>query len=428
MREKEAINALVYKETLSYLEKNGSKVEIGSYIERVTSFKKALLGPRLLQAERLKKKSSPSTDEEKKEMSLVPYSYAVGSLMYAMVCTRPDIARYWAVLEHNVGRYPFPYGKDIDNYLKEAYYSADRSGEPAMITKLTKAAAYANLNHSIQSEQQCEEEMNSILLELDLDGDITAILPGGGAHVTHDGRLIILIRDCGLHIVEKSTFFLYFNLFSIHESNVSPSDSKLESQNHSHSTGFEIPRLEDLWDIEQHFKAVRAPFDDQGTMNKRTLSELVKNGRHNPSPDPARFRSNQQGIRSWTLNQALDERYPPSPYSSLLSLRLGCGNGNAKFELVFSCLLCLAHSTLFAGGRIQLSKLKSHSIYRILPTTLLLARLPTRMRTYRCLASRKKSRVPIAFPMQPLEIGSSKVSVFALEIEQVSSVYDKAFG
>ncbi|YP_173460.1 hypothetical protein NitaMp122 (mitochondrion) [Nicotiana tabacum] len=54
-----------------------------------------------------------------------------------------------------------------------------------------------------------------------------------------------------------------------------------------------------------------------------------------------------------------------------------------KFELVFSCLLCLAHSTLFAGGRIRLSKLKSHSIHIISPTTLLLARLPTRMRTVR---------------------------------------------
>jgi len=61
---------------------------------------------------------------------------------------------------------------------------------------------------SLQSEQQCKEEMNSILLELDLDGDITTILPGGGAHVTRDGRLIILSRDCSLHVVEQSTFFL----------------------------------------------------------------------------------------------------------------------------------------------------------------------------------------------------------------------------
>jgi len=35
---------------------------------------------------------SPSTDEEKKVMSRIPYSSAFGSLMYAMVCTRPDIA------------------------------------------------------------------------------------------------------------------------------------------------------------------------------------------------------------------------------------------------------------------------------------------------------------------------------------------------
>lgn len=33
-----------------------------------------------------------------------------------------------------------------------------------------------------------------------------------------------------------------------------------ESRNHSHSTRFEMPRLEDLWDMEQYFKAVRAPF------------------------------------------------------------------------------------------------------------------------------------------------------------------------
>ena len=38
------------------------------------------------------KKQSLQTDEEKCYMSRVPYASAVGSLMYAMVCTRPDIA------------------------------------------------------------------------------------------------------------------------------------------------------------------------------------------------------------------------------------------------------------------------------------------------------------------------------------------------
>ena len=35
---------------------------------------------------------SPSTNEEKNEMLSIPYSSAVGILMYAMICTRPDIA------------------------------------------------------------------------------------------------------------------------------------------------------------------------------------------------------------------------------------------------------------------------------------------------------------------------------------------------
>ncbi|KAJ8472279.1 hypothetical protein OPV22_026622 [Ensete ventricosum] len=35
---------------------------------------------------------SPSSDEEKEKMQKVPYASAVGSLMYAMICTRPDIA------------------------------------------------------------------------------------------------------------------------------------------------------------------------------------------------------------------------------------------------------------------------------------------------------------------------------------------------
>ncbi|CAA7045971.1 unnamed protein product [Microthlaspi erraticum] len=33
----------------------------------------------------------PKTDDEKREMKGVPYSSAIGSLMYAMMCTRPDL-------------------------------------------------------------------------------------------------------------------------------------------------------------------------------------------------------------------------------------------------------------------------------------------------------------------------------------------------
>ena len=41
---------------------------------------------------KLSKKSCPSSMKEKENMASVPYSFTVESLMYAMVCTRPDIA------------------------------------------------------------------------------------------------------------------------------------------------------------------------------------------------------------------------------------------------------------------------------------------------------------------------------------------------
>ena len=40
---------------------------------------------------KLSSKQFPSTDKEKEEMKKILYASAVGSLMYAMVCTRPDI-------------------------------------------------------------------------------------------------------------------------------------------------------------------------------------------------------------------------------------------------------------------------------------------------------------------------------------------------
>ena len=47
---------------------------------------------------KLSSKECPRTEEEVEHMSCIPYSSAVGSLMYAMVCTRPDLSHAVSVV------------------------------------------------------------------------------------------------------------------------------------------------------------------------------------------------------------------------------------------------------------------------------------------------------------------------------------------
>nr|GEX42753.1 retrovirus-related Pol polyprotein from transposon TNT 1-94 [Tanacetum cinerariifolium] len=63
----------------------------------------------------------PKSEEDKEDTSRVPYSSAVGSLMYAMVCTRPDLAHVVSVVSrymHNPGKMRWEAVKCILRYLK----------------------------------------------------------------------------------------------------------------------------------------------------------------------------------------------------------------------------------------------------------------------------------------------------------------------
>ncbi|RVW83885.1 Retrovirus-related Pol polyprotein from transposon TNT 1-94 [Vitis vinifera] len=53
---------------------------------------------------KLSKEQSPKTEEERDHMSKVPYASTIGSLMYAMVCTRPDIAHAVGVVSRFMSR------------------------------------------------------------------------------------------------------------------------------------------------------------------------------------------------------------------------------------------------------------------------------------------------------------------------------------
>ena len=63
----------------------------------------------------------PSNDSEKKDMKNIPYGSAVGSLMYAQVCTRPGISYAVGMLgryQSNLGLEHWKAAKKIMRYLK----------------------------------------------------------------------------------------------------------------------------------------------------------------------------------------------------------------------------------------------------------------------------------------------------------------------
>ncbi|KAF3684151.1 putative ribonuclease H protein-like [Capsicum annuum] len=70
---------------------------------------------------KLSKEQSPKTAQEREHMALVPYTSAVGSLMYVMVCTRPDIAHAVGVVSRymaNPGKERWEAVKWLLRYLK----------------------------------------------------------------------------------------------------------------------------------------------------------------------------------------------------------------------------------------------------------------------------------------------------------------------
>ena len=46
----------------------------------------------------LSKSMCPKTQDERTSISMIPYASAIGSIMYAMICTRPDVSYALSVM------------------------------------------------------------------------------------------------------------------------------------------------------------------------------------------------------------------------------------------------------------------------------------------------------------------------------------------
>jgi hypothetical protein len=69
----------------------------------------------------LSKTQCPLTTYERSIMSRVPYASAIGSIMYAMLCTRPDVSYAWSVIskyQANPGLEHWNAANNIFKYLR----------------------------------------------------------------------------------------------------------------------------------------------------------------------------------------------------------------------------------------------------------------------------------------------------------------------
>ena len=72
----------------------------------------------------LSKSQCPSTPDELERMSTIPYASAIGSIMYAMLCTRPDVSYALSVTsryQSNPGEVSLGDGKEYPQVLEKNY-------------------------------------------------------------------------------------------------------------------------------------------------------------------------------------------------------------------------------------------------------------------------------------------------------------------
>lgn len=110
----------------------------------------------MVKGDKLNKDQCPKTDLEREEMKNKPYARLVGSLMYAQVCTRPDIAFAVSMLsrfQFNPGSAHWIAGKKVLRYLQKTknHMLVYRKTENLEVTGYTDADFAGNFLYSKKS-------------------------------------------------------------------------------------------------------------------------------------------------------------------------------------------------------------------------------------------------------------------------------------
>ena len=67
---------------------------------------------------KLSQTQSPTTPEDREKMKVIPYALAIGSIMYAMLCTRPDVCLAISLAERYQNNPGVDHSTAVKNILK----------------------------------------------------------------------------------------------------------------------------------------------------------------------------------------------------------------------------------------------------------------------------------------------------------------------
>ena len=79
----------------------------------------------MVHGKHLSKSMCPRTQEERERMSRIPYASAIGSIMYVMLCTRPDVSFAVSVTSKFQSTYGEEHWMAVKNILKYLRWTKD---------------------------------------------------------------------------------------------------------------------------------------------------------------------------------------------------------------------------------------------------------------------------------------------------------------